>query len=245
MNRNRILKQTAMLAAATGVLLVSLHLAGCSDDEGVTGVGTTQSALAADPLDGVLASTLGYTPEGPSDRIQRLADLLGLSEDQEEALLSAYTEFRDGLEALHSQVTAGDLTWEEARGLAEALRDAFEAQLQVILTEEQYDLLQEMRAARHHPPRHERRLEDRWSAWLTQIGATEDQVTDVMAALRTLHAGMEGLHSRLVAGELTREEATDVARALRDEFDASLQSILTPEQYEQLLALRPDCDRGA
>jgi len=245
MNRNRILKQMATLAAATALLLGSLHLAGCSNDEGVTGVNPAQTALAADPLDGVLTSTLGYTPEGPSDRIQRLADALGLSEGQEEALLAAYTEFRDGLEALRSQVTAGDLTWEEARGLAEALRDGFEAQLQVLLTEEQYDLLQEMRAARHHPPRHERRLADRWSAWLTQIGATEDQVTDVMAALQTLHDGMEDLHSRIVAGELTREEAMDAAKALRDTFDASLRSILTPEQYEQILVLRPDCDRSA
>lgn len=244
MNRNRILKQAAMLATAAGVLLVSLHLAGCSNDEGVTGVGVTQTELASDPLEGVLTSTLGYTPENPSDRIQRLADVLGLTDAQEEALLAAYTELRTGMDALRAQVEAGDLTREEAREQADALHEAFEAQLQVILTEEQYDLLQEMRAARHHPPRHERGMEDRWSAWLTEIGATEVQVADVTAALQTLRDGMDALRDRIVAGELTREDAMDAAKALRDEFDAALRSILTEEQYEQLLALRPDCNRG-
>ena len=45
------------------------------------------------------------------------------------------------------------------------------------------------------------------------------------------------------AGDIDREEAKAAAQALRDDFDASLQEILTEEQYAALVELRPDCGR--
>ena len=57
--------------------------------------------------------------------------------------------------------------------------------------------------------------------------------------LRRHEGGPQG---REEGGELTHEEARDAAAVLRAEFDTALQTILTPEQYEALLALRPDCE---
>ena len=39
---------------------------------------------------------------------------------------------------------------------------------------------------------------------------------------------------------ITKEEALLAAQILREEFEAALEAILTAEQYEALLALRPD-----
>ena len=226
------------------VLMATMVFVGCNRDDTVTGTGLSESpALVADPLDGVLNSTLNYTRADLDTRIEKLAEALGLNEEQKEALLAAYTEFRTGIAALRDKVKSGELTIEEARAQAAVLRDAFEAELQIILTPEQYDQLQEMRENRHHRGRGDRDPQARWDAWLEEIGADEDQVTAVMEALETLRAGMQDLRSQVRDGDLTHEEAKVLAQDLRADFDAELQTILTPEQYAALQELRPDCGR--
>jgi Spy/CpxP family protein refolding chaperone len=225
-------------------LVAMAAFVGCNRDETVTDANlNTDLGLVADPLDGVLNSTLNYTPADLDTRIDRLAEALGLDPEQTEALREAYTEFRTGIAALRDQVRSGDLTFAEARERARVLRDAFEAQLQVILTPEQYDQLQEMRQNRHHHKRGHRDPQDRWAAWLEEIGADEDQVAAIMDAWDAYRTGLMDLHSQVRNGELTIEEAFAEAKELRDAFDAALQDILTPEQYEALLELRPDCGR--
>ncbi len=225
----------AIALAATFVFV------GCSGQDEITGPESARVDLFADPLDGVMNSTDGSTPHGTADRIDRLAEVLDLTEAQKEALLVAYSEFRAGMEDLRAKFGAGEMNREEAWEAMRALRDAFEAELQTILTEEQWDLLQEMRAAHHSGrPHHGRSLEDRWNYWLEEIGASEEQVADVMEALQTSRDGFLTLREQLHAGEITWEEARETARVLRDAFDAALQEILTPEQYEALLELRPD-----
>ena len=83
---------------------------------------------------------------------------------------------------------------------------------------------------------------ERWVAWLTEIGCDEDQIAAVLVALDAFRAEMHGLHDQVKAGTLTLDEAREAAVAHRAEFDAALQAILTPEQYEALQELRPDCE---
>ena len=228
----------------TLVLLATMVLAGCSGEDSITSSAPgTSSALVEDPLDGVLNSTLDYTPADPETRIDKLAEALGLDEEQKEALLVAYIEFRTGIAALKDQVASGELTIDEAREQAIILRDAFEAELQVILTPEQYDLLQEMRQNRHVRGKGDRDPQTRWDTWLEEIGADEDQVAAIMVALETFREAMQDLRSQVASGDLTREEAIVLAQDLRAAFDAELQTILTPEQYAALQDLRPDCSR--
>lgn len=214
---------------------VLVGIVGCSGQESVTG--SDQDGFAplqvVDPLNGVLDSTDGMTPHDPEARIERLAEVLGLDDEQKAQLLEAYQAFHDAL---------ADLSPRD-RDAVQALREALEAELQVILTEEQYDLLQEMRAARHGHGRHGRDFAERWAMWLAVIEASEEQIADIMAAHETLRDGVRALHDQVRAGELTHEEARPQVEALRAAFDAELQTILTEEQYAQLQQLRPDCRR--
>ncbi len=225
-------------------IMVAVALTGCSDETGITDVEMSgiDVLATADPLDGVLNSTMDYTPPDPTERIDKLAEVLGLDEDQKAALLAAYLEFRDGVAALRDQVEAGDLTCEEAREQVIVLREAFEAELQIILTPEQYDLLQEMRQSRDRDRIRDQDSHERWVAWLTEIGCDEDQTAAVLAALDAFRAEMHDLRDQVEAGTLTLDEARDAAVEHRAEFDAALQAILTPEQYEALKELRPDCE---
>jgi len=238
---------TFLLRLVLALALLTIALSGCSQDD-VTVPTTDPMAIAADPLDDALKSMDGDVPSRPSDRVARLADALGLDDDQVTALTDAYAVFRDGMEDLHTQVQAGDLTMEEAREAALLLREAFEAELQVILTVEQWDLLQEMRLAgregrrlHDHDRNRDRSFGDRWVDILTEIGADEDQIAAVSEALDTMMTGMMDLRTQVQDGILTHEEAFEAAAVLRADFDAALQTILTEEQYAALLDLRPDC----
>ncbi len=225
-------------------IMAAVAFTGCSDETGITEVGVpgAEVLMTEDPLDGVLNSTMDYAPPDPNERIDKLAEVLGLDEDQKAALLAAYIEFREGVAAIRELVKAGELTCEDAREQVAVLREAFEAELQIILTPEQYDLLQEMRQSRDRDRIRDRDSYERWVAWLTEIGCDEDQTAAVLAALDTFRTGIFDLHEQVKEGTLTLEEARVAAQALRAEFDTALQAILAPEQYEALQELRPDCD---
>ena len=229
-------------------IMFAVAFTGCSDKTGLTEVEGpgTEVLFTEDPLDGVLNSTMDYTPPDPATRIDRLAEVLGLDEDQKAALLAAYIEFREGVAELRELVKAGDLTCEDAREQVTVLREAFEAELQLILTPEQYDLLQAMRQSGNGVKDRDRIRDkdshERWLVWLAEIGCDEDQTAAVLVALDAFRAEMQGLHDQIKAGTLTPEEAREAGVALRAEFDAALQAILTPEQYEALQELRPDCE---
>ncbi len=231
------------IRASLSLTLLLLALAGCGSDSTTVPADET-FVVAEDPLDDVLKSLDGDTPAEPQGRIDRLAEVLGLDEDQIAALTVAYETFRAGVADLRAQVEDGSLTREEAREAGALLREAFEAELQLILTAEQWDLLQEMRIGAHGPHGNHHGHQtpyDRWNDWLAEIGADEDQVDAVFAALDVMRDGLRDLRDQVRAGELTHEEARDAAEVLRTDFDAELQEILTAEQYEALLSLRPDC----
>jgi len=226
-------------------ILAVVALAGCGNDSSITGTtGTENGAVTfevTDPLDGSLNSTDGMTPPEPGRRLERLQEILGLTDEQVTQIAEAYQTLHDGIAALRQEVRDGTITVQEAHAAADALREAFEASLQVILTEEQWNQLQEMRQNADGNGNGRRDPQDRLIAWLTEIGASQDQIDQVLAAAQTLKDGMIALHRQLRDGTITPAEARDAAMALRDAFDAALQSILTAEQYAALQELRPDC----
>lgn len=232
-----------LILVLAGLMLLA---AGCSDNE-VTGPTPDQVVIAEDPLDDVLKSTDGRTPADPRERCARLAEVLGLNEDQLSALTMAYIGFRDGMAELRTQVMNRELTMDEARHMAGAMREAFEAEMQLILTAEQWDHLQDMRHEgqrredHHHGGHHHQGSDDLWGSWFEEIGINADQIAAILAALDVLHDGMQDLRDQMHDGTLTFEESHEAAEVLRADFDAALQTILTEEQYQDLLDLRPDC----
>lgn len=251
-------KHSILAGRLLPIVLLSLLVIGCSENDSISGptdgseLGEDPGVLVEDPFEGALNSTLGFTPPDPGDRIDRLAEFLGLDEDQKEAMAAAYAEFRDGIDALRDQVISGELTRDEAHELSAALRESFEAELQVILTAEQYELLQELRDGRgglgdgpgHKPGDPGRGDGDPhalWMSWLTEIGADSSQKEAIIEALEALHEGLMDIRTQVKDGSLTRDEARDAAQELRAAFDELLQSTLTEEQYDALGELRPDC----
>jgi hypothetical protein len=241
---------TRLFIILAGLLIV---VSGCSDNEVTAPVNDDTFVIADDPLDNVLKSTDGQTPADPQDRCDRLAEVLGLDEDQLAALSAAYTVFREDMADLRTQVRSGEISLEEARAAAAVLRDAFEAELQLILTEEQWDMLQDMRDGGRRDEDHrdghhgggDGEHQDRdelWTGWFEELGLDADQIAAVLEALDTMHVGMQDIRAQVLDGTMTWEEARTAAQALRDDFDAALQSILTEEQYQALLDLRPDCE---
>ena len=231
------------------ILFASTVIIGCSEDSTTMAPGISEeevsdiefSRITEDPIDEILLSCDGYTSEEPGMKIDRLSEKLDLDEDQKEALISSYLEFRAAIIELRDLVRAGEITVEEARAQAVVLREAFEAAIKLILTPEQYDLLQEMKQTRD-------RIRDRihaadkyvrWETWLIEISADSTQIEEVFLALDTMHEGIRDLQTQVKDGEITREEALIAANILREEFETALQTILTDEQYEALLELRP------
>lgn len=248
---------------ALAVLAVAV-MTGCSGDNSITNSVPDQeqipqdemSLLMTDPLDNSLDTTDGYTPAEPGPRIERLAEVLGLTEEQTQALYDLYVQFRADQVEIREACRSGEITIEEARAQMEELRAELEAEIQLILTPEQYELLLEMRSQRPHgepggpggpdnPGHHGQPGFAIWEVWLDEIGADESQTDAVFSALEDLHTAMADLRVQVREGVLTPQEAREQAVLLREEFDTELQTILTPEQYEQLLELRPDCPRPA
>lgn len=225
------------------MIVASVALVGCGE-QNLTGPDESPSSgeflVASDPLTGVLNSTDGSTPVDAQSRIDRLAEVLGLDEDQKAAFAAAYDAFKTGIGELRAKLAAGEVTREQAREQVGALRETFEAEIQVILTDEQWNQLQEMREKRDGRRPGHRDPADRWNAWLQEIGASEDQVAAVMAALQTLHEGIRALHNQVRSGDLPIEEAKEQAMGLRDAFHETLQDTLTEDQYAALLELLPD-----
>lgn len=81
---------------------------------------------------------------------------------------------------------------------------------------------------------------NRWSHLADTLGLSEEQVLELQAALKELATALRELRGLVHAGEMTMEEAIEAAQLLRQDFELRLQEILTPEQYELLLTLRPN-----
>jgi hypothetical protein len=173
-------------------------------------------------------------------RVDRLTEILGLAADPSRTLLGRYAEFRGGLGELAGRLRAGEVDRSAARERAGHLRRGFEAELQIVLTEPQYDHLQQLRQL-HHRQRHAHRdPAERWAEWLRAVGAGSQQQESILDALHSLRDGIQALRQQLRDERIDRSEAFAGAALLRAEFDARLRQLLTPEQFALLLVLRPD-----
>jgi len=87
----------------------------------------------------------------PEARWEQLAEVLGLSADQQAAITEAAVELQAAMQILREQVQSGEITREEAREIGEGLRAEFDLVLQEVLSAEQYEQLQELRENRPNP----------------------------------------------------------------------------------------------
>ena len=189
----------------------------------------------------------------------RLADALELTEDQRTQLAQLREQHREAvhetMEGIRAQVEAGDLTREEAREQARTAREARRDDLDEILTPEQLQRLDELRAARQERDDGERKRSGPRMGYrrhpgrghgpghlIEALDLSGDQQAQ-LKALREQHREsvretMDGIRAQVEAGDLTREEARDQARAAREAHRDDLAQILTPEQLQKLDEIR-------
>lgn len=250
----------SFLATFASVLIILFAVAGCSDDSvtAPAGSGETTGGDTTQPLDESMFDAYAYVGvEGFSgDRVDgwsRLAELLGLTDEQVDQMQVAFQNFREALRDLREQVRQGALTREEAYEQAQLLRAEYEELLQTILTPEQYELLLELRRQNsdstgpREPGPHHGQNENggpvdhaivHWDHLADRLELSDQQIADLSAAGEELRNDLLALQELIRSGELTREEAREEARLLREAYEETIQSILTEEQYALLMELR-------
>ncbi len=167
---------------------------------------------------------------------------LNLTEDQQAQLQALRQQGHAEAEALHESGGAD-------REAFKALRESHRVQFQAILTDEQRDQLETLRAEREanrpeggdRPRGHRlRRLLRRGPGGAGErpdlgatLGLSEDQSTQIKALRTDLRSQLEALRE---SGEGSREQVQELIAAQREQ----MQSILTDEQRTQLETLRAE-----
>lgn len=180
---------------------------------------------------------------------------LGLTDDQKAQLAKLREanggQARQAMQDIRSKVQGGELTPEQARAEMDNLRAQHRQELAGILTPEQLQKLDELRAAAGP---------GRWNGQAgagqsmgrsagmgvgpvcEQLGLTEEQKAQ-LAALREqnreqMQQAVQSIRAQVRSGAWTREQARAEMDKLREQRRQDLAGILTPEQFQKLDALR-------
>ena len=170
----------------------------------------------------------------------RIGAALELTDDQRQALDALRDEFKQTAQ----QIRDGGLTREEAKPQIEAQREARRAAVSEILTQEQLERLQQIRAENQDRPgsrgHHRRGFRGRGGlARATKaLDLTGDQQTALAALREEARQAHREIRNQVREGSLTREEARSLLEGQRTTRQAALAEILTPEQLAQLEELR-------
>ena len=174
----------------------------------------------------------------------RIGAALELTDDQRQALDALRDEFKQTAQQIRGQVRDGGLTREEARPQLEAQREARRAAVSEILTAEQRERLDQIRAENEDRPgsRGHHRGGFRGRGGLARATKVLDLTGDQQSALAAFREESRQAHreirNQVREGSLTREEARPLLEAQRTARQAALADILTPEQLAQLEELR-------
>jgi len=178
----------------------------------------------------------GLQSRGP--RMPEFLRALDLTEEQVTQIREYLAEVRESL----PQNPPTDP--QERRELRRELHAAFLEFLGSILTEEQLEILAELREA-HQQQIRDRRLAhmetraERVAAFLTEVLALDaDQVIQLETLLAEAQAAALAIMDARLAGELTPEEARAAMVEIRDTLRAGISGMLTAEQlaiFEELL----------
>ncbi len=178
------------------------------------------------------------------ERKEKLAESLGLSEDQQAAMKAIHTETREKMREQHDAFRAGMISEEQKEQSKSAIHDAQREKLAAVLTEEQLTKMDEIRVE-HRTKRVSRRIEhldegvDARVGWLTAVlGLSADQRSTLQAALDVSAAERKAALEATRDGSVSRREARAELREHHDSTIKALEGILTPEQSERFEIVR-------
>ena len=204
----------------------------------MTRYGTVVAAIAI-----VVASTVivDAQPEETHARVE-----LNLTEDQRATLKTLDGDMKTQLKDIASQVRAGDLSREEARGLKQGVRDDFRASRQSVFTAEQLQLIEARRGdgegrgawgpgrglgrgegRGEGRPEGEHRGRPEGAAFGEELGLSASQNEQLQTMREQHHTAMDALRESATA---TREDFQQLRETQRQEVGG----ILTEEQRLKL-----------
>ena len=154
---------------------------------------------------------------------KRLTDAeLNLSEDQRARLQALDSDMKTRLDDIRGQAEAGDVGREEARNLAQEVRDEYRTQRQSVFTPEQLQLIEQNRANAG-----DARGRGGGGEGFGQLDLSDTQ-TEQLERLREEHrSAMDALRE---SGDATREDF----RQLRTQQREEAEGLLTEDQRQQL-----------
>ncbi len=178
----------------------------------------------------------GQKPQGEMGEWIAALDL----SDEQQAALEALQETRhDQMRSLHDDLRAGNLTNEEFREAADALREEGREAFESILTAEQLAQFEEMRTEKELDRIADRlaKLQDadptrKIEFLTTMLLLDEGQVAEFTTIIEGGQNGQIALLESALAGEISVESLREQSAAARDGIKTSLEAVLSDEQLE-------------
>ena len=161
---------------------------------------------------------------------------MNLSEEQRAQLSTARAELQQKVSAIRAQVQAGTLTPEAAREQIRPLREAMQAAMGNILTEEQKAQLPQRGPGRGSPGFQPQQGKKPGEGFGQALGLTDDQQAKLQALFKTHRDQMQ--EARAQEDGLSPEERRALRQQQQEAMRAELAKLLTPDQLTKLEALR-------
>lgn len=235
---------SSRLAAVVGALVITISL-GCGGNKnpfGSTNFGNVDTAAEAiatlqanaigaellvlsEDIEEVSSGDTLLPTEQPRPHFARLQETLGLTDDQMAQIEVIIDASRASRTAIIEQVRDGSLTREEARTQLQAIREQTKSQIEGVLTAEQITQFEELRA------NHGRQFNRRSLGDFLEL--TDEQRAQIETIMSGLHDQILSIREQVEAGTLTREEAMEQIKALRESERDQISALLTEEQREQ------------
>ena len=155
---------------------------------------------------------------------------LNLTEDQETALTDIHTRYREQFRALADAFSNGELSEDEVLSQLVTLREAKQAEVLDVLTDEQEALLDEYRAERE--ARFEEYRQEVNSVRNDVLGLTDAEAEAIDALYEEQLATRESLIEQLQAGTLTLADFQAEIEVLETARQEILAGLLSELQYE-------------
>ncbi|AFM04912.1 hypothetical protein Fleli_2547 [Bernardetia litoralis DSM 6794] len=164
------------------------------------------------------------------EKLEKMKTELGLSDTQVEQIKALHEKQKEESKDLRKEAREGN---EESRAKMKANRAEFKAEMEKILTPEQRQKAEALRAEHKDP---NNRAEKRVEKMKTELSLNDAQATKVKAALVTEMTKMQALK------EAAGEEKVDKSerKALKTAFETELKSILSDEQFTKYEAIKAE-----
>ena len=187
---------------------------------------------------------------GNGDFMKGLAEQLGLTKQQQTALMEMHQQARARQKEQFDAFKAGAITREQLHTQLQQIRDANHEQMAKILTADQLakmDALREQRQDRRLDRRMDRVGDhvDQHAAWLNAVlGLSDAQLAQVTAALNTFADAQKAAMEALKANTITRDQFHTQMTTAHDTLEKAITDILTADQQTRLDIVRPLLPHG-